>query len=85
MKAAKIVATPTGQFWTTTKNTSLSQRETLERTLATLAALVGATIVYKQMDSRGGVFYRVQAQGFSLFQSATNTIFDLSQHLAKVS
>ena len=85
MKAAKIVPPPPGRFWTTTQNTSLSQRETLERTLTTLAALVGATVVYKQMDSRGSIFYQVEAPGFSLFQSATNTIFDLSQHLAKAS
>jgi len=84
MKAAKIVSAPSGQFWTTTKNTSLSQRETLENTLVTLAALVGAKVVYKQMDSRYGIFYEVQAPGFSGFQSATNTIYELSQHLARV-
>jgi hypothetical protein len=85
MKAAKIESAPSGQFWTSTKNTSLSQRETLEKTLVTLAALVGAKVVYRQMDSRYGIFYEVQAPGFSGYQSATNIIYELTQHLAKVS
>jgi len=84
MSRAQIVkAPPTQQGWfgTTTKNTDLSQRETLEEIMVNLATLLGAKTIHKQLGSRGGYFYEVQAQGFTCFQSASNTILELSRRL----
>ena len=85
MTLAKIVkAPPTGRgyFVTTTKNTAISQRETLEEVIVNLATALGAEIVHKQLGSRGAYFYEVQESGFSGFQSASNTILELSRRLA---
>ena len=85
MSRAQIVkAPPTQQGWfgTTTKNTDLSQRETLEEIIVNLATILGAKTIYKQAGSRGAYFYEVQAPGF-IFQSASNTILELSRRLSK--
>ena len=71
-------------FVTTTKNTSQSQRDTLEEIIRNLAPLVGADTVHRKTGSRGGVFYEVQAKGFSAYESASNTILSLSRALRKV-
>ncbi|MCW0217035.1 MAG: hypothetical protein OJI67_01820 [Prosthecobacter sp.] len=86
MALAKIVKAPStgrGYFITTTKNTAISQRETLEEVIVNLATALGVEVIHKQLGSRGAFFYEVQASGFTSFQSASNTILELSRRLAK--
>lgn len=81
---AKIVDRPANgsrNFLTTTKNTDVSQRQALEEIICNLASCVGASEVYKAQGSRGGIYYEIQAPGFLGFQSATNTILELSRKL----
>lgn len=68
-------------FGTTTKNTSLSQRETLEEIIINLSSLLGAKEIYKTKNVRRSFFYEIQAPGFSCYQSASNTILELSRVL----
>ncbi|WP_375066891.1 hypothetical protein AB9L18_10355 [Stenotrophomonas lactitubi] len=85
MTRAKLVQTPRssrGYFITTTANTSLSQRASLEETLLNLATALSAEVVETQKNARGAQFYRVEGAGLIVFQSATNTILTLSQILA---
>lgn len=79
-----IKAPPTGRgyFVTTTKNTAISQRKTLEEVIVNLATALGAEIVHKQLGARGAYFYEVQGSSVSGFQSASNTILELSRRLA---
>lgn len=86
MSRAQIVKAPsTTEKWfsTTTKNTNLSQRETLEEIMINLATLFGVNTIYKQINSRGTYFYQVQNPHFGSFQSASNTILELSRALSK--
>jgi hypothetical protein len=86
MERAKITPAPKsnrGFFTTTIKNTELSQRETLEEIIINLATALGAKEIYKQQNSGGSYFYEVQAPGFTCFQSASNTILELSRAVAK--
>lgn len=86
MKKAKIIQAPSNSksyFGTTVKNTNLSQRETLEEVITNLATLIGAKEVYKKENSRGAFFYEVQAPSFTCYQSASNTILELSRALTK--
>ncbi|RAR56453.1 hypothetical protein C7401_119102 [Paraburkholderia unamae] len=70
-------------FVTTTKITSQSQRATLEEIIRNLAPLVGADTMHRETGSLGGVFYEVQAPGFSACESASNTILSLSvEHIS---
>lgn len=81
----KIVQAPESDrkwFGTTTKNTNLSQRETLEEIIINLSSLLGAKEIHKTENARGSFFYEVQAPGFSCYQSASNTILELSRALA---
>ena len=85
MARAQITKAPTtNQEWfsTTTKNTDLSQRDTLEETIVNLATALEIKNVYKKQNSRGSYFYEVQASGFTGFQSASNTILALSRRLS---
>ncbi|RIV48794.1 hypothetical protein D2W70_21635 [Burkholderia pseudomallei] len=75
---------PESFFVNTTKNTSQSQRDALEEIIRNLAPLVGADTVHRRTGSRGGVFYEVQAKGFSAYESASNTILSFSRELRKV-
>ncbi|WFC41715.1 hypothetical protein [Pseudoxanthomonas sp. SE1] len=72
-------------FHTTTKNTAISQRKTLEEAIVNLATALGSRVIYKQLSSRGTYFYEVQGVGLSGFQSASNTILELSRMLASSS
>jgi hypothetical protein len=73
----------TGTFSTTTKNTGLSQRGTLEAIILNLADHLGVDEVYKITSSRGADYYRCpMTGGASTYQSATNTIFEMSKMLA---
>jgi len=79
MKKAKIVeGTETGSFGTTTQNTGAAQRDKLEEIIKNLAPLTGEQNVFKKKSARGVDFYRV---GTSAYQSATNTILELSRRL----
>ena len=84
MERAKIVeGKPSGKsFGTTTKNTSLSQRETLERIMVNLATHVGITKINRLISARGAVFYEPQGLGES-YQSASNTILTISELILK--
>ena len=70
-----------GYFGITTKNTALNQRDTLEEAVLNLATLVGAEVVHKRQNARGTFFYEVQGRGFPSYQSASNTILELSRVL----
>ncbi len=86
MTRAKIVPAPLnnrGFFSTTIKNTDLSQRETLEEIIVNLSTILGAKEIYKQQNSGGSWFYEVQTPGFKCFQSASNTILELSRAVLK--
>lgn len=75
----RIVPLTTGSsFVTSTKNTGMSQRETLEAIILNLSEALDISEVLKVTSARGAEFYRPSLGGMS-FQSATNTIFDLSK------
>ena len=81
----KIVNAPKtdrGFFTSSIKNTDISQRATLEEIIANISSSLGIELVYKRQNSRGAYFYEVQASGFTGFQSATNTILELSRKLS---
>lgn len=85
MVRAQIIKAPTtnqGWFGATTKNTDLSQRDTLEEIIINLATALEIKNVHKRQNSRGSYFYEVQASGFTGFQSASNTILALSRRLS---
>ena len=85
MALCKIVKAPSsnrGYFVTTTKNTLIPQRTTLEEIIINLASALGIEIIHKQESSRNAYFYEVQGKGFGGYQSATNTILELSRKLA---
>ena len=70
-----------GSFTTSIANTGLSQRETLEAIILNLAYLLEIREVSKQTNARGLEFYRAGDTG--LYQSATNTILDMSKKLCE--
>lgn len=85
MALAKIIKTPPtncGYVVASTKNTAISQRATLEEVIVNLATALGAEVVHKHLGSRGAYSYEVQGCGFRGFQSASNTILELSRRLA---
>lgn len=85
MALVEIIKAPPSDsryIYTTTKNTAISQRKTLEEVIVNLATVLGASVIYKQLSSRGTSFYEVQGVGLSGFQSASNTILELSRKLA---
>lgn len=78
-----ITATGTGgSFGTSTKYTGLNQRHTLEAIMLNLATHLGIETISKQTSARGAEFYR--PDGVHAFQSATNTIYELSLMLEGV-
>ena len=78
---ARIVQATSGgrSFSTTTKNTGISQRETLEAIILNLAAYLGIEEVFKITSARGADFYAPNTSGSPTYQSATNTILELSR------
>jgi hypothetical protein len=64
---------------TVTSNTGLSQRETLETIILNLAYLLDISEIYKRTSARGSEFYCAGKRGS--YQSATNTILDMSKWL----
>ena len=87
MSKAVIVPAPKndrGYFSTVTTNTGLSQRDSLEEIMVNLATVLGIQKIFKQESARGSFFYEPQGVGRSyVFQSATNTILELSRNIAK--
>jgi hypothetical protein len=81
-KSARIVdGTMTGgAIPTSTKSTGLSQRQTLEATMLNLANALGIETITKRTSARDAEFYR--PDGFVSFQSATNTILEMSARIA---
>jgi hypothetical protein len=88
MKRAKIVPSTSegNSFFVTTKNTSLSQRETLEEIMVNLATYLQVPEIKSLTNARGAIFYslRMTQQPFDMsYQSASNTILELSRALVK--
>lgn len=86
MRAEIVLASrnENGLIATTTKNTDLSQRDTLEEVIVNLASVLGVQQVLKTQSARGSYYYKVPMSGASVFQSASNTILELSRVLAHV-
>lgn len=86
MKPASIVSGKPdlsgNRFSTSTHNTGMNQRETIEETLCNLAAIWGADEIERITSGRGGVFYKVRAGGVTIsYQSASNVILQISRYL----
>lgn len=83
-KAQIVHATSDGRsFSTSTKNTNMSQRETLEEIMLNLADHLGIEEVFKKTSARGSHFYCPNRSRAALYQSATNTILEMSQLIRK--
>ena len=82
-KMTKIVGRPPSgkTIPTSTKRTSFGQRETLEAILLNLGSALGIQEIEKTTSARGADFYR--PSNTTTFQSATNTILDLSEILVE--
>jgi len=78
----KAPSTSWSHFGTSVRNTDISQRSTLEEVIVNLSTALGVAVVFKQVSARGGVYYEIQASGFTGYQSASNTILELSRQLA---
>ncbi|MFU6944659.1 hypothetical protein ACM76E_30715, partial [Pseudomonas aeruginosa] len=83
MAKAKIIQAPKPQdgfYVGTTKNTGLSQRESLEEIMINLATALGVNEIHKALTARDSYIYEPQKKGlYFSYQSATNTILDLSR------
>jgi hypothetical protein len=87
MAKTKIVRAPTpqnGVYGGTIKNTGLDQRATLEEIMVNLATALGIKEIYKADTARGSTIYEPQGKSFFYsYQSASNTILELSRDVAK--
>lgn len=72
--------THNGKFYTSSRNTKISQRKTLEAIIENLCHSLGIFQIEKVYSSRMSDFYR--PAGFGDFQSASNVILDLSRRIA---
>lgn len=81
MPKAKIITEIGGGGYipTTTKHTGLSQRDTLEAIMLNLANHLGIKKITKKPSARGADFYC--PDGDYSYQSATNTIYEMSMRL----
>ena len=83
-KARIVRAASNGRtFSTSTKNTGMSQRETLEAIMLNLADHLGIDEILKITSARGSDFYCPNTGGAAIYQSATNTILEMSQMVLK--
>jgi hypothetical protein len=85
MRKTEIITAPSpqsGYYAGTIKNTGLSQRDTLEETMINLATALGVKDIHKALTARLSYIYEVQHPGFGSFQSASNTILELSRAVA---
>lgn len=87
MAKTKIVQAPKPQcgfYGATIKNTGIDQRSTLEEIMVNLATTLGMKVIYKALTARDSYIYEPQGKGFYYsYQSASNTILDLSRDIAK--
>ena len=72
-----------GRFGETTKRTGSSQRETLESIIINLSTCLGINEIHKLSSARGGFFYDAHEAHHMAYQSASNTILELSELLLK--
>ncbi|MHB9798438.1 hypothetical protein ACYCAX_11570 [Pseudomonas sp. MT3] len=85
MQKAKIVTAPTperGVYTATTKHTGTSQRDSLEEIMVNLASALGIKEIHKALTAGFSYIYEPQGRAvghFFLYQSATNTILELSR------
>lgn len=70
-----------GQFATTTARTGIPQGEKLEQTMKNLCSCLGIKKIHWHLSARGAKFY--QPEGLHIYQSASNTILQLSELLVK--
>ncbi|MCK4944788.1 MAG: hypothetical protein KAS59_00815 [Alphaproteobacteria bacterium] len=86
MKRAKIISPKsTGYFiGTSTKNTSLSQPETLEEIMINLSTYLGVKEIHKQTSARDATFYEPQEPLVFSYQSASNTLLELSRKILEL-
>lgn len=63
---------------TSTKNTDMDQRSTLEAIILNLATVLNVETISTVMSARGNIFYCTTPNENHGYQSATNTILDLS-------
>jgi hypothetical protein len=81
-KARIVYASSTGKgFATSTKNTGMNQRETLEAIILNLADHLGIEEIFKTTSACGSNFYCPNGNGAWLYQSATNTILEMSRKM----
>ena len=86
MRKTKIITAPrpsSGSYGATIKNTGLSQRETLEETMINLGTALGVKEIHKALTARDSYIYEVKLPGFGSFQSASNTILELSRAVVR--
>lgn len=77
----KIIEGPEkGSFATSTAKTHVPQGKKLEIIMKNLCACLGIGTIYWKLGSRGSTFYR--PDGSFTYQSATNTILELTERLA---
>ena len=83
-KGAKIIIGTTlgGTIPTTTRRTGLSQRRLLEATMLNLANALGIKTITRRTSARDAEFYCTD--GFGSFQSASNTILEMSERIAAI-
>ncbi len=71
--------TESGTFGTSLLRTNIPQNEKLERIMKNLCSCLNIDTIYWKRSSRGGKFYRIE--GSVAYQSASNTILELSELL----
>ncbi len=81
MKVEIVPGPEKGSFSSTTKRTSIPQGEKLEEIMKNLCASLNIKIIYRILNSRYATFYR--PKGSYTYQSATNTILQLSEEVAE--
>ena len=82
MKVEILEGPEQASFGTLTKRTAVPQREKLEHIMKNLCGTLGISTIYWQVGSRGAKFYRPDARLYS-YQSASNTILELSEKVAE--
>ncbi|MET0105531.1 MAG: hypothetical protein ABW072_10360 [Sedimenticola sp.] len=69
-------------FGTTVQRTGVPQREKLERTMKNLCAALGIKRIFWKVTASDSTFYR--PDGAYAYQSASNTILQLSEGIAEL-
>ena len=69
-------------FAVVTTKTKIPQREKQEQTIKNLCSCLNIETVYKEYDTNTNVYYRPDSNSFQ-YQSASNTILQLSEKLIK--